>query len=164
MALWHFMQGDNAYSWTEDGGLVSSFDDGLDLIPGEDEFSSSAADTKASGFDETPVVTAVYTGTPGYAARIAAEAQAAQEAQDLADAKAAADAQTLRDAQAAADAKAEAEAVIDALLNPPSPLGQLKAQVNAQYDALLAAAPDRAADIAKLRATALADPEIITTE
>lgn len=134
MALWHFMQGEEPYSWEENGRTVSSWDDGFSLIPGDADFSSEAADQKASSFSAIPPVVAVYTGTPNYAA-----------AQD-AIAKAAADSET---ALAAA-------AQIDAMLNPITPQQQAINAMNAQFDALLAAAPDRASDIATLRAEALA--------
>jgi len=125
MALWHFLKDGAGFSWQENGEDVSSFDDGLALIPGEDGFSTTLADQKAASLGDG--VTAEYTGTPNYAARIEQE-------------------------QAAAAANAE----IDALLNPPDPLQQAKDAINAKYDALLAAAPDRAADIANLRQEELA--------
>lgn len=177
MALWHFMQGSSPYSWIENGLDVSSFDDGLDFIPGEDGFNSSAADAFAAALGADPAVMAVYTGTPGYAARIAAEdrareqAKAEAEVQAQAEAEARAKAQAEAEAQAYADAlaeaeaqekaqaKAKAEALIDAMLNPPSPLDLAKAKINEQYDGLLVAAPDRADDIAKLRDAALAAAE-----
>jgi hypothetical protein len=141
MGLWHFMQGDLSWSWDEDGVLVSSFDDGLQFIPGEDGFSTVAAEAKAASFSVEPAVVAVYTGTPGYAARIDAE-EAAQQA---------------------AEAKAKADSVIDAMLNPVDPVDARKAEVNARFDALLSAS-NRASDIAALRAAAIAAVENGTAE
>lgn len=66
--------------------------------------------------------TAEYTGTPNWHSRIERE-----------------------------EARAAADAEIDALLNPADPTDAQKAVINARYDALLAAAPDRKADIEKLR-------------
>lgn len=130
MALWHFMNGADPVSWEENGMLVSSFDDGLDYIPGEALFNDGAATAKAAmlGVGVEPI----YTGTPGYASRISAEAKAFQ----------------------AAAAKALAEAQINAMLHPVDPRA---AGINSQFDALLAAAPDRAEDIEKLRQQALDD-------
>jgi len=124
MALWHFLKDDAGFSWEENGDIVSSFDDGLAFIPGEDGFDRSAADQKAASLGAG--VTAEYTGTPNYAARIEQE-------------------------QATAAANAE----IDAMLNPPDPLQQARDAINAKYDALLAAAPDRSADIERLRTAEL---------
>lgn len=137
MALWHFLKDEQGFSWSEGDDTVSSFDDGLAFVPGEDEFSRDAADAKATALGDG--VTAEYTGTPNYSARIEQEQAAAAEA------------------QAQADAKAQADATIDAMLNPPDPEQAAKDAVNAKYDALLAAAPDRADDIAKLREAELAD-------
>lgn len=177
MALWHFIRQDGdvitPVSWDEGDQHVSAFDDGLDRNPDEDGFSRSAADQKASSIGDG--VVAVYTGTPGYAARIAAEGIAAQAAKDAADAaiaaqdeadRAAAE-QASRDqaiaAQAAAD-KLQADAIITDLLMTPEERDQARvdaarADVNARFDVLLAAAPDRSEDIATLRAQALAQFE-----
>lgn len=139
MALWHFIKntenGPEGVSWDEGGATVSSFDDGLCFLPGEEQFSREAADAKAESLGEG--ITAELTGVPGYQARMEREAQEAAEAQQ-------------RD-----DARLAAEAQLDAMLNPIMPEDAERAAINQKFDVLLSAAPDRAEDIEKLRKEAL---------
>ncbi len=90
MASWHFLKAGKGFSWSEGGAIVSSFDDGLAFLPGEDGFSDAAAKAKAASLGAG--VTAEYTGTPNWSARVEAE-----------------------------DRKAAASAELDNLLNPVAP-------------------------------------------
>lgn len=116
MAVWQFLKAGRGHAWNEEGVAVSTFDDGLAYMPGEDGFSREAADAKAKALGAG--VSAYLVSVPGWHARIESEQR-----------------------------KAAAEAEIDALLNPAMPADA----VNAKYDALLAAAPEREADIKQLR-------------
>lgn len=130
MALWHFIKSDLDI----EGGVlgVSWTEDGQDVSSFDDGLTFNPDE---DGFSRTAAdakaatlgsgVTAVYTGTPNRPARLAAEEQ-----------------------------KAAADAEIESLINPPSPPSEAD-QINAKFDALLAAAPDRADDISKLRTEAL---------
>jgi len=143
MALWHFLdKNGKGFAWDESGATVSSFDDGADYLPSEPEFSRESADAKAVALGKG--ITAEYSGTPGYHARIEREQEAA-----------ATRVVQQREKEAAAARKARAEAELDAMLNPPT----VADEVNARFNAMLAMLPDRGEDIEKLRKAALEESQ-----
>jgi hypothetical protein len=104
------------------------FDDGLDFMPGEDGFSTEAVEAHAASLGKGCTYSMI--GVPGWHTRVEREAIARGEAEQ---------AQARRDA---------ATAEIDRMLAPEPTQADL---INVRFDELLAAAPDRAKDIKKLR-------------
>jgi hypothetical protein len=150
MAQWHFIKGGAGFAWDEGGEMVSNWDDGLALNPDEEGFSREAADAKAASLGKG--VTAEYSGTPNWHARIDAEQAAQAEAREAATAIWLAEQMVANEKAQAEQRRAEVDAELDAMLNPDAVAVDA---INARFDAMLEAAPDRKADIQKLRKAAL---------
>lgn len=142
MGLWQIFDADGV-------AQDDQFDDGLSFQPSEDGYSTDAVAAHAASLGEGFTFGLIC--VPGWHVRVEAEQRALAETEQ---ARADAAAQAERDATATAQAKRVAEAELDALLDPSS---VARGQINAKFDAMLAALPDRSTDIAKLREAALAE-------
>lgn len=83
MALWTFTDNKGGVAWHESGVMVSNWDDGLAFKPGDDEFRTDLADTKAATLGAG--VKANYSGTPNWHLRVEAEQKAEAESARLAE-------------------------------------------------------------------------------
>jgi dTMP kinase len=78
MALWHFIGPDgHGHAWLEGKETVSTWDDGLAFMPGEDGFTRELAAKKATQLGKG--IEAHLSGVPNWHSRIEAEQQAAYE-------------------------------------------------------------------------------------